>query len=283
VARLVVLCAADETEAQYCRRVEAYQRLQSTLFNEAQQMKIAEQSSAESVTTGVNAPSSVPGGPGPVKTISSVQIPDWVFKHKNDRIVYSCMHESEIMSTGRSAIPDMGIAFTPTRTAVDLWENSIRPIPDQYPGLNLDLNPFFTTPNPTSMTYTTQAPTHHRWSQIDPNSHLTEQTPTTIKQSQSAPMHLLFSKGPAGEGFNGSDGRRWRQQGVGGVGGVGGDSSHPPGGVASAFIDDEHCHNFRLEIDEAIATYSFPHSPQQPNLLLNREFTPGILSANESF
>jgi hypothetical protein len=100
-------------------------------------------------------------------------------------------------------------------------------------------------------------------------------------------MHLLFSKGPAGEGFNGSDGRRWRQEGVGGVGGVGGDNSHPPGqsagGVASAFTDDEHRHNPRSEIDEAIATYSFPHSPQQPNLLLNREFTPGILSANESF
>jgi hypothetical protein len=83
-------------------------------------MKIAEQSSAESVTMGANAPSSVPSGPGPVKTIGSVQIPDWVFKHKNDRIAYSCMCESEITSTGQSAIPDMGIAFMPTCTAVDL-------------------------------------------------------------------------------------------------------------------------------------------------------------------
>jgi hypothetical protein len=27
---------------------------------------------------------------------------------------------------------------------VDLWENGIGLIPDQYPGLNLDLNPFLT-------------------------------------------------------------------------------------------------------------------------------------------
>jgi hypothetical protein len=284
VARLVVPHAADKTEAQYRRRVEAYQCLQSTLLDEAQQLRIAEQSTIESATTGANAPSSVPSGHGPVKTIGSVQIPDWVFKNKHDRIAYSRMRESEITATGRSAIPDMGIAFTPSWMAIDLWGNGIGPIPDQYPGLNLNLNPFFTAPIPTSTTHTTQVPTHHRWGQIDPNSHLTAQTPTTIKRSQSAPMHSLFSKGLTGERFNSSDDGRWRPTGVGGVGG---DNGLPPGptagGGASAFRDDEHRHKPRSEIDEAIAMYSFPHSPQQPKLLVDREFTPGILSANESF
>jgi hypothetical protein len=57
----------------------------------------------------------------------------------------------------------------------------------------------------------------------------------------------------------------------------------PPGKGASVFTDDENRRHPRSEIDEAIVVYSFPHSPQPSNLLLNREFTPGILSANDSF
>jgi hypothetical protein len=75
-------------------------------------MRMAEQSTAESVTMRANAPSSVPAGPETIKSIGSVQIPKWVFKHKKDCITYSIMQESEIAAMGQSAIPTMGIAST---------------------------------------------------------------------------------------------------------------------------------------------------------------------------
>jgi hypothetical protein len=50
----------------------------------------------------------------------------------------------------------MGIAFTPSRAVVDLWGNGIGPIPDTYPGANIDLNPFMNAVQPS------KAPARHQ-------------------------------------------------------------------------------------------------------------------------